>query len=170
MGIFHKSRPKINRDGGVIGIPFGYVPLRDPRLQPIETIDLVPGAESEISASDEFFAKFYSLVVNKRIDVSVYNSWMTIEKTGFNEYKKVNLGDVEYSSFSRAAMTGYLMAVCEVDVFKTFRHNEMATYLVEAMQVYIRDVERAVSIDAQKVLLTGLLSGYHKAHALYKKA
>ena len=169
MGIFNKSKAKINRDGGVIGIPFGYVPLRDPRRQPVETIDLVPGIESGISASDEFYAKFHSIVINKRIDISVYNSWATIERTGFNEYKKVNLGEVEYSSFSRAAMTGYLMAVCEVDVFKTFRKNEMATYLVEAMQIYIRDVERAVSIDAQKVILTGLLSGYHKAHALHKE-
>ena len=106
MGIFHKSKPKISRDGGVIGIPFGYLPLRDPRLQPIETIDFVPGTESEISASDEFYAKFHSLVINNRIDVSVYNSWATIEKTGFNEYKEVNLGDVEYARFSRAAMTG----------------------------------------------------------------
>lgn len=169
MGLFNKSKARISRDGGIIGIPFGYVPLRNPLLHPIESIDLVPGVESKISAGDEFFAKFHSLVINNRIDDSVYTSWATIERTGFNEYKEVNLGEVEYSSFSRAAMTGYLMAVCEENVFKTFRKNEMATYLIEAMQIYIRDIERAVSIDAQKVLFTGLLSGYHKAHALFKK-
>lgn len=170
MGIFNKSKVKIHRDGGVIGIPFGYVPIRDPRLQPVETSDLAPGIESGISASDEFYAKFHSLVINNRIDISVYNSQARIEQNDLTEYKKIYLGDVDYSRFSRAAMTGYLMAVCEENVFKTFRHNEMATYLIEAMQTYIRDVEREVSIEVQKVLLTGLLSGYHLAHKLYKKA
>ena len=170
MGLFSKSKSKFSSDGGVIGIPFGYLPLRNPLVSPVETIDLMPGLESEVSASDEFYGKFLSLIMNKRIDVSVYNSWMNIEETEFSEYKGVNLGKLEYAKFSRAAMTGYLMAVCEVDVFKTFRKNEMATYIIGAMQIYIRDVERAVSMEAQKVLLTGLLSGYHKAHSLYREA
>ena len=168
MGIFNKNGPKINRDGGVIGIPFAYEPLRDPRLQPVEMIDLVPGTSSKIEASDEFYAKFHALVIQNRIDASVFSTWAKVERTGFDDYKNIDFGDVDYSRFSRAAMTGYLMAVCEEDVFKTFRQNEMATYLIGAMHIYINDVERETFLGAKKVLLAGLLSGYHKAHSMYK--
>ena len=168
MGIFSKSGPKIDRDGGVIGLPFAYEPLRDPRLQPVEMIDLVPSASSKVETSDEFYAKFHALVIQNRIDTTVFSTWAKVERTEFDDYKSINLGEVEYSRFARAAMTGYLMAVCEEDVFKTFRQNEMATYLVGAMQIYINDIEHETSVDAKKVLLTGLLSGYHKAHSMYK--
>ena len=78
MGIFSKSGPKINRDGGVIGLPFGYEPLRDPRLKPVEMIDLFSGGSSKVESSDEFYAKFHALVIQNRIDTSVFSTW---EKT-----------------------------------------------------------------------------------------
>lgn len=167
MGLFNKRVPKISRDGGVIGIPFGYGPLRDPRLSPVDVSDLIPSLDTQVNSSDEFFAKFHSIVVNKKIDVSVYATWSRIEKSEFGDYLYKKLNDAENKRFLRAAMTGYLMAVCESNVFNSFQKGKMASYLIGAMQIYIRDIERETSIESQKVLLTGLLSGYHKAHSMY---
>jgi len=161
----------MSRNGGVIGIQFDYIPLRDPRTQPVATEELLfPLLETSITASDEFYAKFHSMVLNESIARSVYANWAAIENQSFEDYKNFNLGDVEDSRFLRAAMTGYLMAVCEESAFKTFRKGFMATYLIGAMLIYINTVERETSLSSQKVLMTGLLSGYHKAHMLYQES
>lgn len=159
----------MSRNGGVIGIEFDYVPLRDPRAQPVAAVDCIPSLETSITASDEFYAKFHSMVVSESIARSVYANWAVIQHQAFEDYKNFNLGDVEESKFLRAAMTGYLMAVCEESAFKTFRKGFMATYLIGAMQIYINTIERETSLSSQKVLMTGLLAGYHKAHMLYQK-
>ncbi len=169
MGLFKNRGSKINRDGGVIGLAFGYEPLRDPRTHPVDTIDLIPSLDFELNASDEFYAKFHSIVINNRIDVSVFSTWGQIEKGFLEEYAYDKLEDSENSRFLRAAMTGFLMAVCEEDVFQTFRKDKMASYLTGAMQIYIRDIECATSSESQKMLMTGMLSGYHKAHSVYSK-
>jgi hypothetical protein len=169
MGLFKNRGPQINRDGGVIGFTFGYEPLRDPRTHPIGTVDLMPSPDFEINASDEFYAKFHSIVINKRIDVSVFSTWGQVEKGFLEEYPYDKLQDSENTQYLRAAMTGYLMAVCEADAFKTFRKDKMASYLIGAMQIYIRDIERETSSKSQKMLMTGMLSGYHKAHTMYSR-
>ena len=167
MGLFKNRGPQINRDGGVIGIAFGYEPLRDPRTHPIDTVDLMPSPDFEVNASDEFYAKFHSIVINNRIDVSVFSTWGQIEKGFLGEYVYDKLRDSENTRYLRAAMTGFLMAVCEDEAFKTFRKDKMASYLPGAMQIYIRDIERATSSESQKMLMTGMLSGYHKAHSIH---
>jgi len=167
MGLFKNRGPQINRDGGVIGIAFGYEPLRDPRTHPVGTIDLMPSPDFEVNASDEFYAKFHSIVINNRIDVSVFSTWGQVEKGFLEQYPYDKLGDTENTRYLRAAMTGYLMAVCESDVFQTFRKDKMASYLRGAMQIYIRDIERATSSESQMMLMTGMLSGYHKAHSMH---
>ena len=168
MGLFGSRSPQFSRDGGAIGIAFGYEPLRDPRTYPIETVDLMPRPDFQVNASDEFYAKFHSLVINDKIDKSVFTTWSKIEQNFLSEYPYTELRDAESKKYFRAAMTGFLMAVCEVDVFKTFRRGEMATYLLGAMRIYIRDIERANSTDTEKMLFTGLLSGYYKAHQIYE--
>jgi hypothetical protein len=167
MSIFKKRGTQISRDGGVIGIAFEYQPLRDPRTQPINTLDLMPSPDFKVNASDEFYAKFHSIVVNNRIEVSVFSTWKQIEESFLEEYPYTDLGDTENARYLRAAMTGFLMAVCEDDAFQTFRKGKMASYLFGAMLIYIRDIESATSIESQKMLLTGLLSGYHKAHSIH---
>jgi hypothetical protein len=169
MNIFKKRGARISRDGGVIGIAFEYEPLRDPRTQPINILDLIPSPEFEVNASDEFYAKFHSIVVNKRIDVSVFSTWKQIERGFLEEYPYPGLEGIENSRYLRAAMTGFLMAVCEESAFQTFRKGKMASYLIGAMQIYIRNVESATSTESQKMLMTGLLSGYHKAHTIHSK-
>ena len=167
MGLFKNRGPQINRDGGIIGIAFGYEPLRDPRIQPVDTIDLMPSPDFEVNASDEFYAKFHSIVINNRIDVSVFSTWGQVEKSFLEQYPYDKLGDTENTRYLRAAMTGFLMAVCESDVFQTFRKDKMASYLRGAMQIYIRDIEGETTSESQKMLMTGMLSGYHKAHSMH---
>lgn len=168
MGIFSKNKPGFSRDGGKIGNFFSYSELRNPFQMPVSILDLIPSTDNSFNAGDEFFAKFRDIVSNNKIDDSVYNSWAKIQRNGLEEYKNLYSGLIEESRFLRAAMTGYLMAVTEKSAFLTFKKNQMASYLPGAMLNYIINIEAEFDTSAQIELLTGLYSGYHKAHTLYK--
>lgn len=65
MRLWSIRNTKISCDGEAIGISFGYGPLRDPRVYPVNTIDLIPTASAKVTASDEFYAKFHFKISSK---------------------------------------------------------------------------------------------------------
>lgn len=148
-------------------MPFTYLPLRDPRTHPVVAQDLVPLMDFETTVYDEFYAKFMTLVTNRNFDEAVFGKWSVTYSKNFDSYKPALVSSFGENSFYMASTTGYLMAVSEAEVFTTFRSGEMASYIPEAMKLYINQKEGHTNYPSQQLMMTGLFGGYHKAHDMY---
>lgn len=155
MGIFSKNEPL------VISNKFGYLPLRDPRQQPAEVIEIMPRMKAN-KAGEEFLQK-YLAVVRTRLPRDLVEEWVIALSGDLDDFIHLAENENETDEFLGFMMQGFAMGTCEDTFFKIGKLNQMTECAWEAMLSMVeRQAMQGEDFRGQSCL-NALLAGYFLA-------
>jgi hypothetical protein len=170
------GKPKTHRIMG----SYQYLPIRDPRIDPITTEDLIPSFPGSDKSGDEFLQKYLYLVRNhmSRELVAEWfqacdrrkDSYIEVVSPDFvgNEFIGWS-SDFDEDEFLGYMVQGFAMAVAEYESFGIAQAGQMADCVWGAMKNFSIQILLDSNKDSQHLGLAALLSGYHVAREIQKK-
>ena len=101
-------------DPSKISHKFSYVPLRDPREEPIEIFDVIPSTPSK--AGLEFFQK-YLVIVRTRLSRDLVSQWFITLSAELKSFLHFTEDESQSDDFLGFMVQGFAMAACEDSYF-----------------------------------------------------
>jgi hypothetical protein len=139
---------------------FGYVPLRDPREDPVEIFDVIPSAPSK--AGLEFFQK-YLVIVRTRLPRDLVSQWVITLSAELKSFLHLTEDESQSEDFLGFMVQGFAMAACEDSYFEIAKTNQMSECAWEAMR-YMAMMQAMEGADFKdQSCLNALLAGYFLA-------
>lgn len=152
MGIMDRNEPLI------ISHKFGYLPIRDPRENPVEVLEYMPSVKRN-KAGEEFLSK-YLAIVRTRLPREVVETWVTHLAGDLDDF--IHLADdvSDSDDFFGLMIQGFSIAACEDSYFQIARPNSMSECAWEAMRSFtvLQKIE-GTELSGQSSL-NALLAGY----------
>ncbi len=126
MGILDRNEPL------VISHKYGYLPLRDPRNQPVELYEVMPSLKRH-KAGEEFLQK-YLAIVRTRLPRNLVEDWFQSLAGELDDFLHLAEHESEANDFLGFMVQGFAMSACEDSYFNIAHPNEMSECAWEAMK------------------------------------
>lgn len=152
MGLLDRNEPL------VISHKYSYLPLRDPRNQPVELFEVMPSLKRH-KAGEEFLQK-YLAIVRTRLPRSLVEDWFEGLAGELDEFLPLAEDESQANDFLDFMVQGFAMSACEDSYFEIAHSNEMSECAWEAMKSMT--IMQAMQGDDFKgpSCLNALLAGY----------
>ena len=152
MGIMDRNEPLI------ISHKFGYLPLRDPRQEPVEIFEVMPSVKRN-KAGEEFLQK-YLAIVRTRFPRNLVEEWFEYLSQELNDFLNLIEDESEANSFLGFMVQGFAMAVCEDIYFEIAKPDQISECAWEAMKSFtVAQSMEGPNFSGQSCL-NALLAGY----------
>jgi hypothetical protein len=152
MGIMDRNEPLI------VSHKFGYLPLRDPRENPAEMVDVMPSFKRH-KAGEEFLQKYFA-IVRTRMPRSLVQGWFDGLSIEVDNFIHLAEDESEATEFLGFMVQGFAMAACEDSYFNISKSNQMSECAWEAMKsMTVLQAMEGADFRGQSCL-NALLAGY----------
>lgn len=147
---------------------YKYIAIRDPRLEMVNTEDLIPALPGTNASGDEFLEKYLHIVRN-HISRDLVAEWFQACAIRKDSYFDAISEQFDEDEFLGYMVQGFAMAVAEFESFGIAKSDEMADCVWGAMKSFSIQILLDSDSESQKAGLAALLSGYHVAREIQKK-
>jgi hypothetical protein len=152
MGIMDRNEPLI------ISHKFGFLPLRDPREEPVELFEVMPSMKQN-KAGEEFLRK-YLAIVRTRFPRNLVEEWFEYLSQELNDFLHLSEDESEANIFLGFMVQGFAMAVCEDIYFEIAKPDQISECAWEAMKSFtVAQAMEDTNFSGQSCL-NALLAGY----------
>jgi hypothetical protein len=155
MGRMDRNEPLI------ISHKFGYLPLRDPREQPVELFEVMPSMKQN-KAGEEFLQK-YLAIVRTRLPRNLVEGWFEGLSQELDDFLHLAEDESEANNFLGFMVQGFAMSACEDSYFEIAKPDQMSECAWEAMKSFtVAQAMEGTNFRGQSCL-NALLAGYFLA-------
>ena len=144
------------------------MPIRDPRVTPIDLEDTIPAMPGAARTGDEYLQK-YLFLVRTEISKGLVQEWLMACAARIESYQMACPEAYDGEEFLGFMAQGFAMAVTESDSFGIARADLMADCVWDAMKTFSIQVLIESGQEEQRSALAGLLAGYHVAREIHKR-
>ena len=152
MGIMDRNEPLI------ISHKFGYLPLRDPRIEPVEIFDVMPSLNR--SKAGEEFLKKYLVIVRTILPREAVEDWFSGLSKDLDDFIHLAEDISDSDDFLGFMVQGFAISACEDMYFQIAKPNLMSECAWEAMKsMTVMQAMEGADFRGQSCL-NALLAGY----------
>ena len=142
----------------IISHKFGYLPLRDPRIEPVEIFDVMPSL-SRNKAGEEFLQK-YLAIVRTILPREAVEDWFEGLSKDLDDFIHLSEDISDADDFLGFMVQGFAMSACEDMYFKIAKPKLMSECAWGAMKsMTVMQAMEGANFRGQSCL-NALLAGY----------